>query len=125
MYWVRVDRPTDGLNFKIRRLFNGAVLFSVTILLLCGCQHSPNIVAPFPSRDVIALSAEDIVGVMQLAGFSESEIIELGPSLRSSLAERGGARVQVGKGTVAIFNVHNDSIYVTSRRTGNFIYRIE
>ena len=76
------------------------------------------------NREVAALSAEDIVRMMQLAGFSEQQILELGTEVRNALALSGTAQVKRKDRVEALFSVQGDQIYVITRSGGSFIYSL-
>jgi hypothetical protein len=101
----------------------GFVFLMVSLLYTVGCSHVQ--VRPLPNRDVAGLDADAVVDVMQRAGFSDDEILDLGTDLRNSLSERGAAQVLSGRKTEAIFAVQGPYIHVSSRRRNGFIYNIE
>ena len=74
------------------------------------------------NREIAALDADDIVRVMRRAGFSDDQVIDLGPDLRNMLASSGAAKIQVGNKVEAMFSVEGDSLYASSYRRGSFIY---
>jgi hypothetical protein len=79
-------------------------------------------VTPIPSRDIIALDAEDVVTVMRRSGFDDDQILAQGTEIRNALSTTGSARISVGKKTEALFMVVDRYIHVSSRLRGNFIY---
>jgi hypothetical protein len=98
-------------------------LLMLIIVSFTGCQHSSQLqVSPIAGRDVVALEAEDIVAIMQRAGFSDSEIIDLGTDLRNSLASRGAARITRDNHASVIVTVMSPYVYVSTLDRGNFIY---
>ena len=103
--------------------------FSVVALLLMigliGCTYVRQSVRPLPNRGVAALDADAIVLVMQRAGFSDQQILDLGTDLRNTLAVQGAAQIRVGKKTEAIFAVHGHYVHVSSCQRGSFIYNVE
>ncbi|MCG3178533.1 MAG: hypothetical protein BIFFINMI_00861 [Phycisphaerae bacterium] len=106
-----------------------AVMCLVPMLLAGGCGGSPpqygaQVVA-VPSRDVIALSADDIVRLMQRAGFEDFDIVELGTELRNDLATAGAAKIQRGDKVETIFAVEGDCVYVSSHYSGSAIYDVK
>jgi len=107
------------------RLTNGGlfIVLSLSALLsMVGCAHIPAQVIPVDNHDVAAvagvatLSVEDIIRVMLQAGFSDEQIVEFGTDLRNELARSGAAQIDVGDKVEAIFVIHGDYVYVSSRR---------
>lgn len=82
-------------------------------------------ITPLSNRDNAELTAEQIIDVMRLAGYRDSEIVNLGPYLRDALASSGAARVEMGNRVDAILVVEFDRIYVSTRTHGTFIYDLE
>ena len=82
-------------------------------------------VAPLSNRDVIALSADDVVKLMRQAGFSDERILDLGTDLRNALAASGAAQIEVEDRVEAIFAVRDKNLHVSSYRRGNFIFNTE
>jgi hypothetical protein len=104
------------------RKFFLAMMLGVAVLV-SGCTHMQ--VKPMANRHVANLSARDVVEVMKAAGFSEKEIVRLGPGLRNVLAARGSAQIQRGERVEAIFAVEGHYLHVSSRRRGMLIYDLE
>jgi hypothetical protein len=110
-----------------------AVLLLTPFLLLdgAGCANSGGSdptafqVVPVGSRDVAALSSNDVVRVMRRSGFSDEQILELGTQVRNALLLSGAVEVKRGRIIEAIFAVNNNSLFITTRLRGNFIYNIE
>jgi hypothetical protein len=106
----------------------------IIILLLLtfsvvGCAntaaHTRFQVIPLSNQNAADLSTEDIIQVMQRAGFSNEQILELGPDLRDGLSTSGAAQVKVGDKVEVIFAVHSDCVYISTRLRGNFIYNMK
>ena len=87
--------------------------------------YNTRVIALSNNGDVIALSAEDIVRVMQQAGLSDEQILELGTDLRNALASSGAAQIQVGEVVEAIFAVRGNYLHVSSYHRGSFIFNSE
>jgi len=103
-----------------------AAAVAMVLMLAPGCthfnlRHGPR-VAPFASRDVAVLSAEQVVTLMRRAGFSDRDIWKAGVDLRNALSRQGAARVLSNDHTAAIFVVHNRYIQVASWNGGSFLY---
>lgn len=82
-------------------------------------------VMPLSNQDVIALSADDIVQLMRRTGFSDEQILELGTDLRNALLSSGAAQVRLRNKVEAIFAVHNEYVFITTRLRGSFIYDVK
>jgi len=110
------------------RIASGGSFIMLSLLaLLCvvGCTHNQVQVIPASNRQVAALSADDIVRVMRQAGFSDEQTLEFGTDLRNGLALSGAAQIKVDDKVEAIFAVHGDYVYISSRLRGSFIYDVK
>lgn len=105
----------------------------IIILLLLtfsvvGCAsttaHTGFQVIPLSNQNIADLSAKDIIQVMQRAGFSDEQILELGADLRDGLSMSGAAQVKVGDKVEVVFAVRSDCVYISTRLRGNFIYNV-
>ncbi|MGM0633383.1 MAG: hypothetical protein ACQETO_09435 [Pseudomonadota bacterium] len=67
------------------------------------------------------VEADDLAEAMLRAGFSRPFILKNGGAIRNALATAGGAQIRDGESVEAIFAVHLETLYVTSRRRGTFI----
>jgi len=109
------------------------ILHFALCILLCfvaGCVSTRGgksgfAVVPVSSRDVAALSSDDVVRVMRRAGFSDEQILELGTQLRDALLLSGAAQIKQGNIVEAIFAINDNNVYVTARLRGNFIYDLQ
>lgn len=97
-------------------------------LALSGCATIDRSVAlteesviPISVGDAVAVSAHDLAEAMLRAGFTREQILLDGPAVRNALATSGGAQVRSGKLVDALFAVHGDRLYVTSRLRGTFV----
>lgn len=125
-------------NITIRRVLLACVLIVGPASGLTGCSHLPSLssqdsnrkqpnelkIVPLGNQDVIELSADDVVRVMRRAGFSDEQILELGPELRDGLAESGAAQVRLKDKVEVVFAVHGKYLFITSRLRGSFIYDV-
>jgi hypothetical protein len=114
---------------RIRGLVPAALALLLILLSAGGCsrgrmEHSAPLVTSLPTADVVGLDADNTVRLMRRAGFTDGEILQIGPHLRNALAQQGGARVRVGDKIEAIFAVDGTRLHVTSRRTGSFIHEL-
>jgi len=75
-------------------------------------------------RELVRLSPEDVVRIMQRVGFSDDQILELGPDLYNALLLSGAAEVYYGKRTEMIFVVSNRQVQIQSRSRGTFVYDV-
>ncbi len=82
-------------------------------------------VVAMSNRDIAELSADDIVLIMRQAGFSDGQIMELGPDVRDGLLFSGAVQVRRKKKVEAIFAVNSDYIFITTRLRGSFIYDLK
>jgi hypothetical protein len=108
---------------------NSSVMIVLTLLALlavgvAGCASAGIQLIPLSNRSVLALSADDIVQVMRRAGFSDAQILEHGPGLRDGLAQSGAVQVKIYNKVEAVFAINDDSVYISTRLRGNFIYNV-
>jgi len=75
-------------------------------------------------REVVRLSPDDVVRIMQRVGFSDDQILELGPDLYQALLQSGAAEVIYGKRTEMIFVVNNRQVQIQSHSRGAFVYDV-
>lgn len=88
-----------------------------------GCEEPRTIrFMAVPNGSILALSADDIVQVMSRAGFSDEQIIEFGPGLRSALLNSGACQVKQGRIVEAVFAVQGKYVHVATKMRGSFIY---
>ena len=101
----------------------GAGLALLTLAAaLGGCTPPQTRVISLTSRDIAPLQADDIVVTMRRGGFSDQEILDLGPDVRNTLASSGAAMIRIGDKVAAIFAVDGNFLHVSTRRRGSFIY---
>ena len=110
-----------------RRGLAAAAMISAS-LALSGCASIDRSVAltqqsvtPITAGDAAAISAHDLAEAMLRAGFTPEQILRDGPAVRNVLATSGGAQLRSGKLIEALFAVHGDRLYVTSRTRGTFV----
>ncbi len=75
-------------------------------------------------REVVRLSPDDVVRIMQRVGFSDDQILDLGPDLYNALLLSGAAEVIYGKRTEMIFIVSNRQVQIQSHSRGTFVYDV-
>lgn len=99
------------------------------ICVLCSCAGQRQLVTPviksILNEEVIALDADDIVNIMGRAGFSEKDVVDLGPRLRNDLAQSGGSQIIHRDKTLALYSVHGALVYVNTPTQGLFRYNTE
>jgi hypothetical protein len=100
------------------------------VLLLAGCAApmmdrsltlAHQTVTPVTVGEATSVEARDLADAMLRAGFSPEQILADGPAVRNALATSGGAQVRYGKVAEAIFAIHGDDLYITSRTRGTFV----
>lgn len=84
---------------------------------------SPFKVIARKSNQLAALSADDIVRIMQRIGFQDEQILELGTDLHNALRFSGAAAVSYKKKTIAIFAADGDYVHIRSR-SASFDYQV-
>ncbi len=84
---------------------------------------SPFKVIPRKSNQLAALSADDIVRIMQRIGFQDEQILDLGTDLHNALRFSGTAAVTYKKKTIAIFAADGDYVHIRSR-SASFDYQV-
>jgi hypothetical protein len=63
--------------------------------------------------------------MMRLVGFSDRQILELGPDMRDSLSRSGAAQLKIGDKVEAVFAVNDDFVYIATRSRGTFVYSVK
>ncbi len=85
--------------------------------------ESPFKVVARKSNQLAALSADDVVRIMQRIGFQDEQILELGTDLHNALRFSGAASVVYKKKTIAIFAADGDYVRIRSR-SASFDYQV-
>ncbi|MFP4191639.1 MAG: hypothetical protein ACLFU6_06155 [Candidatus Hydrogenedentota bacterium] len=108
-----------------------AVGLGVSLLASMGCATvdrnmavAKQTVTPLTTGDAADLPAEVLAEAMLRAGFGREAILEHGPAIRNALATGGSAQVTEGPIVDALFAVHGQQLYVTSRTRGTFVQRL-
>lgn len=83
----------NGSGLRLARP-RGRLLLGAVLLMVVGCAALGDCARldPYPSRYRAELNADQVVDLMQQAGFTPEEILEIGADLRNALAIDGGAR---------------------------------
>lgn len=109
---------------------NGGVMFVSMLLALLalslgGCMRQTGIqILPMGNQDVLELTANDVVQVMRAAGFSDEQIYEHGAAVHDGMARSGAVQVKIDDTYEAVFAAKGDSIYISTRSRGHFLYNI-
>lgn len=115
---------------KKRVFYHIGLLFFFAVIVLsvfagCSTLGQQKAVMALPNRETASLESDDIIKIMQRAGFNDKQIIDYGTDLRNSLALQGSAQIQVQEKILAIFAIHGSYVHIISRITGNSIYDYE
>ena len=116
---IALDRPV-----ALFTRLSGGIIFS---LVLASCSADDNvrrINEPVSSVEIGSpgeVSAMALARAMLRAGFTREEILDLGPSIRRSLAAGGGAQAERQGEIHALFSFKEGKLYVTSATAGTFI----
>jgi hypothetical protein len=98
----------------------GLLTLTATLACLAGCS-SGDVVA-MPGRDTAGLTAQDLVLILDRAGFDRGEIEDLAPRLRNDLARHGAASIVQDDRTQAMFAISDGRVHISSLRRGSFVY---
>ncbi len=117
------------ISRKTRISGSGMIIVSLLMALLAfgvvSCAQKGFEVIPLSYQEVLTLSSDDIVRVMRRAGFSDNQILEYGTDLHDALSRSGAAQVKISKKLQAVFAINGDSVYISTRLRGNFIYNVK
>lgn len=112
---------------RSRNLVARVAGFVVFAVLLASCTADSNLRRVSDPVSNLAVgtpgevSAMTLASAMLRAGFTRDEILELGPGIRRSLAESGGAQARRQGEILALFSVTEGKLYVTSASSGTFV----
>ncbi len=122
----RVVKP---ISRKTRISSSGVIIMSFLLALLAfgvvSCAQRGFEVIPLSYQETLTLSSDDIVRVMRRAGFSDNQILEYGTDLHDALSRSGAAQIKMSKKLQAVFAINGDSVYISTRLRGNFIYNVK
>ena len=117
------------MSRKTRISGSGVIIVSLLLALLAfgvvSCAQRGFEVIPLNHQEVLTLSSDDIVRVMRRAGFSDNQILEYGTDLHDALSRSGAAQIKISKRLQAVFAINGDSVYISTRLRGNFIYNVK
>lgn len=118
--------PLSILRRAPNLLVRTSILF-VFPLFLAACAGDSNlrrVSEPVTSMSLGTpgeVAAPSLARAMLRAGFTREEILDLGPGIRRSIAESGGAQARRQGEVVALFSYKEGKLYVTSTNSGTFI----
>jgi len=122
-------RAVKPISRKTRISGSGVIIVSLLLALLAfgvvSCAQKGFEVIPLSYQEVLTLSSDDIVRVMRRAGFSDNQILEYGTELHDALSRSGAAQIKMSKKLQAVFAINGDSVYISTRLRGNFIYNVK
>ncbi len=122
-------RAVKPISRKTRISGSGMIIVSLLMALLAfgvvSCAQKGFEVIPLNHQEVLTLSSDEIVRVMRQAGFSDNQILEYGTDLHDALSRSGAAQIKISKKLQAVFAINGDSVYISTRLRGNFIYNVK
>ena len=122
-------RAVKPISRKTRISGSGVIIVSLLLTLLAfgvvSCAQKGFEVIPLNHQEVLTLSSDEIVRVMRRAGFSDNQILEYGTDLHDALSRSGAAQIKMSKKLQAVFAINGDSVYISTRLRGNFIYNVK
>ncbi len=122
-------RAVKPISRKTRISSSGVIIVSLLLTLLAfgvvSCAQRGFEVIPLSYQEVLTLSSDDIVRVMRRAGFSDNQILAHGTDLHDALSRSGAAQIKISKKLQAVFAINGDSVYISTRLRGNFIYNVK
>lgn len=106
------------------------------LILLPGCGRMLNdqrqkdnpefTVVPFSNSSAMALEADDVHRIMEIAGFTPPQIWDLALDVHNALKELGGAKIKMGKDrTEVIYATQGDLVWIGTRSRGFFVYDVK
>ncbi len=122
-------RAVKPISRKTRITGSGVIIVSLLLTLLAfgvvSCAQRGFEVIPLNHQEVLTLSSDDIVRVMRRAGFSDNQILAHGTDLHDALSRSGAAQIKMSKKLQAVFAINGDSVYISTRLRGNFIFNVK
>ena len=119
-----------ALQFPVIALRQARAVLAVTALLaLVACGSDSNMsrmsdpVSPISVGEPGEISAMALADAMLRVGFTREEILEMGPGIRRSLNQNGGAQALRDGLIMALFSHREGMLYVTSATSGTFVVR--
>ncbi|MHC4171514.1 MAG: hypothetical protein ACYTBX_02675 [Planctomycetota bacterium] len=127
MKLIRYKSRNGGVNIVL--------LLALLALGVVGCSSMRSMynsmfrskgfeVIPVSNRNILNLSADDVVQVMRRAGFSDNQILELGTDVHDGMFMSGAVQIKLKDKVEAVFAANGDDVYIGTRLRGNFIYNM-
>ncbi|MBN2590830.1 MAG: hypothetical protein JXA96_13280 [Sedimentisphaerales bacterium] len=88
-------------------------------------QKSNMRIIPVPSQDILILTPDQTIQILQRIGFTDSQIQEHAFSIRDGLEKQGAVRILIDDEVQAGLAVRDDEVFISSRSKGQFIYNIK
>jgi hypothetical protein len=108
------------------KIFDITILSSLLLALcIAGCIRTGMRVVPVSANNVLILSADDIIQIMQRSGFTDDQIVDLGPEVQRNLATYGGAQITIRGRMEVIFAIDGNDIFISTLTRGSFVYNIK
>jgi hypothetical protein len=108
------------------KIFDITILSSLLLALsIAGCIRTGMRVVPVSANNVLILSADDIIQIMQRSGFTDDQIVDLGPDVQRNLATYGGAQITIRGRMEVIFAIDGNDIFISTLTRGSFVYNIK
>ncbi len=81
-------------------------------------------IEPVSSREVADLTPDDMVQITRRIGFTDQQILDLGPNLRSALLLSGAARVIYKDKVEAVLRIQGEYVLIYSSSRGSHMYNL-
>ncbi len=81
-------------------------------------------IEPVSSQEIADLSPDDVVRIAKRIGFTDQQILDLGPDLHNALLLSGAARVRYKDQVEALLRVQGDHVLIYSRSRGSHVYNL-
>jgi hypothetical protein len=110
-------------------------IFLIALVWLSGCgrlvddrrqEDNPEFtVVPVSNSSVMALKADDIRRIMEISGFTYSQIEQLGNDLYDALRQLGAAKIRMDRKHVEVtYAIRDDQVWIATRSRGLFVYDV-
>ncbi len=118
---AKIHKPLDDVEFnKICQNENEHVSAEFQVV-----EQKSNIkVVPVPSQDVLSLSADEMVEILNRIGFTKSQIQEHAFPICEGLSKSGAVRIIIDDVVNAGLAIKGDEVFISTRDRGQFIYNI-
>lgn len=81
-------------------------------------------IEPLSSQEVADLTPDDVVRISKRIGFTDQQILDLGPDLYNALLLSGAARVVIRDRVEALLRVQGDHVLIYSNTRGSHVYNL-